>query len=322
MSLSIPPQIAVPFANAGLRAAIPANSNNVTGRAGYDQGFPPINLTPKIAGGIPPFGQDMNGALYDATRAVQFLQAGSSYVYDSVYAAAIGGYRPGARVLRTDGAGFWLNTIDGNTVDPESAGSAAAGWVPDGTYGIAPVTMTSANVTLTPLQYGKPIIVITGVLTANVNLIFPNLSAQWTVVNNTTGNFSITARTLAGGGVVVTRGNSAIVYASPSDIVLSGSPGFSASDASLAANGFQRMPSGLILQWLTTGSSSGSAAVAFSFPIPFPNAIFSLSLAAGVSGLPLLATTEALSLSGGSFNVWNGASRIASQAARVIALGN
>lgn len=203
MSLSIPSQIAVPFANAGLRAAIPANSNNVTGRAGYDQGFPPINLTPKVAGGIPPFGQDMNGTLYDATRAIQFTQAGSSFVYNSTFATAIGGYRPGARVLRTDGFGYWLNTIDGNSVDPEGAGAAAAGWVPDYTNGIAAITMTNANVTLTPLQYGRPIVLITGTLTANLNLIFPSIADQWTVINNTTGAFSITCKTAAGSGVVV-----------------------------------------------------------------------------------------------------------------------
>jgi hypothetical protein len=63
--------------------------------------------------------------------------------------------------------------------------------------------MTSANVTLTPLQYGKPIIVITGTLTANLNLIFPAIVNEWTVINNTTGAFTITCKTATGAGVVV-----------------------------------------------------------------------------------------------------------------------
>ena len=64
--------------------------------------------------------------------------------------------------------------------------------------------MTSANVTLTPVQYGKPVIVISGALTANLNLIFPSIVAEWVIINNTTGNFSITAETSGGTGTVVT----------------------------------------------------------------------------------------------------------------------
>jgi len=206
MSLSIPTQIAVPFADTGLKVTIPATSNNVTGRAGYNQGFPAINMTPKVAGGIPPFGTDMNGVLYDAFVAIQYLEAGNGYVYNSTFSTAIGGYRPGALVLRTDGLGYWINTINANAVDPESAGAAAAGWVPGYTNGQTSVTMTNANVTLTPLQYGKPVIVITGLLTANLNLIFPPISAQWSVFNNTTGAFTITCKTAAGTGSVVTQG--------------------------------------------------------------------------------------------------------------------
>jgi len=208
MSLSIPTQIAVPFATSGLKDTIPANSDNVTGRAGYDQGFPPVNMTPKVAGGIPPFGEDMNGILFDVTKAVQFLESGTGFVYNSTFSTAIGGYNAGARVLRTDGRGYWLNTTNGNTTDPESAGGSAAGWVPDYTNGISSITMTNANVTLTALQYGRPIIVITGTLTANLNLIFPSIAGQWIVLNNTTGAFTITCKTASGSGVVVTGSTS------------------------------------------------------------------------------------------------------------------
>lgn len=266
MSLSIPPQITTPFATAGLRAAIPPTANNVTGRAGYDQGFPPINLTPKIAGGIPPFGQDMNGTLYDATRAIQFTQAGSGFVYNSAFATAIGGYRPGARVLRTDGLGYWLNTIDGNTADPEAAGAAAAGWVPDYTYDITSLTMTNANVTLTPLQYGKRTIIITGVLTANLNLILPTISGQWVIANRTTGNFTITAKTVSGSGVVLPKANSALVYCDLTNILFASSATATGTEQSLTTDGFQKFPGGLIMQW---GAGSGSGPVVF--PIAFPS---------------------------------------------------
>ncbi len=41
--------------------------------------------------------------------------------------------------------------------------------------------------------------------------------------------------------------------------------------ASLAASGYQKLPSGLIIQWLTV-SSSGSATIPFTWPVAFPNA--------------------------------------------------
>lgn len=211
MSLSTPTRVSVPFAVSGLKATIPASSNNTTGRAGYDQGFPPINMTAKTAGGIPPFGQDFNGILYDVTLALRYMEAGSGFVYDSAFSTAIGGYKVGAMIPRTDGAGFWLNLTDGNTTDPEGSGAVAAGWVPGFAGGYSSVVMTNANVTLTALQYGKPSIIITGLLTANLNLIFPDTANQWVVFNATTGSFVITAKTASGSGVPLSSGANSIV---------------------------------------------------------------------------------------------------------------
>lgn len=290
MSLSIPPQITVPFADAGLKVAIPANSDNVTGRAGYNQGFPPINMTPKVAGGIPPFGTDMNGILYDATRGIQFLEAGNGFVYNSAYATAIGGYRPGARVLRSDGFGYWINTVDGNTTDPEAVGGAAAGWRPDFTAGSSAVTMTNANVTLTPLQFGRPVIVITGTLTANVSLIFPNIVGQWVVLNNTTGSFTITCRTAAGSGVVAAPplGSTAIfgdgtnIYSATtlasaaeaqgySNLTKLLTPGtlnaaFQGANQNLSGTVWQRLPGGVLIQ---SGTLSAATSGTLVFPVAY-----------------------------------------------------
>jgi hypothetical protein len=165
----------------------------------------------------------MNGILYALSAALRWANAGGGYIYDGTFAADsnVGGYPKGARVLRSDGAGYWLNTIDGNTVDPESVtvnAAQVAGWVPDLTNGIAAITMTSANVTLTPAQYGKPFVVLSGVLTANLNLIFPNLAGEWTVVNNCTGAFTVTAKTAAGTGVVVTPGRTRIIWGDGTNI--------------------------------------------------------------------------------------------------------
>lgn len=85
-------------------------------------------------------------------------------------------------------------------------GGGAAGLVHDSTNGIAAVTMTSADRTLTALQYGKPIIVLSGALTADLNLIFPAIAGEWTVVNNCTGSYTVTCKTAAGTGVALTSG--------------------------------------------------------------------------------------------------------------------
>lgn len=47
---------------------------------------------------------------------------------------------------------------------------------------------------------------------------------------------------------------------------------FKGSNLSLVGNGYQKLPSGLILQWGTSASALGSAST-FIFPIAFPNAI-------------------------------------------------
>lgn len=202
-----PAKLVLPFANAGAKNTIPTASQiGITaGAASLVDGFPPLTRTPIAAGGVPPSGLDMNGILYELSAVIRWANAGGGYAYDSTFAndSNVNGYPKGARVMRSDGLGYWLNTAENNTTDPESAGAVAAGWVPDFTSGAAAITMTSANVTLTNLQWGKPIILITGTLTANLNLIFPNIAGEWAIINNTTGAYTITAKTAAGTGVVV-----------------------------------------------------------------------------------------------------------------------
>lgn len=205
MSISQPPKITVPFAGSGQKNTIPVPSQiGITaGAASYTDGFPPLTMIPKAAGGTPPAGMDMNGILYSITQAMQFHQAGGSFPYDSSFAAAVGGYPVGAIVQATDHSGFWLNQSANNTTDPEAFG---AGWLPLDQQGSASVTMTSANVTLNALQAAKSIITITGTLTTNLNLIFPNWVKEWTIVNKASGGFTITAKTASGTGINLSAG--------------------------------------------------------------------------------------------------------------------
>jgi hypothetical protein len=218
MSLSAPTKITVPWASSGTYTTIPAAADNVQGRAGWDLGFPPINLTAKEAGGIPPFGQDMNGLGNAVSSALRWLEGvAGAYPYDSAFATAVGGYPAGALVWRTDGSGYWRNTVTANTTDPEAFG---AGWQPE-QAGLSSIAMSNTNVTLTALQAGRAIILITGTLTANLNLIFPGWTQQWLVVNSASGAYSVTCKTAAGSGVAVATGATAQVYGDGTNIALS-----------------------------------------------------------------------------------------------------
>ena len=222
MQISAPDKIITPWATSGLKATIPETADPLLGRAGFDQGFPAINMTPKTAGGIPPFGQDFNGIFFDVTQALQFMQAGGTFPYDGAWATAVGGYPVGALVSRTDNQGLWRNTAANNLTDPEAGG---AGWQPEGS-GLTSVAMASSNVTLTPLQAAREIIVITGTLTADLQLIFPAYVKQWLVVNNTTGAFSITCKTASGTGVAAEQSSATLIYGDGVNIAASADTGF------------------------------------------------------------------------------------------------
>jgi hypothetical protein len=223
--INAPGKLVLPFAEAGGKNTIPVDSQiGITaGAASLKDGFPPLTRTPLAAGGTPPSGLDMNGILYELSAIIRWANAGAGFVYDATFATDtnVAGYPKGARVLRSDGLGYWFNTVDDNTTDPEAGG---AGWVPDYTSGVTAVTMTGSNVTLTALQYGKPTIVISGTLTTNLNLIFPSIAGKWTVINNTAGPYTITCKTAAGTGAIVNTvqaivGDGTNIYSSTNDAI-------------------------------------------------------------------------------------------------------
>jgi hypothetical protein len=125
MSISEPDKITTPWASTGSKNPIPANANNTTGAAGFDNGFPDITMTPEEAGGLPPAGQDFNGIFYEITKILQYMQAGGQPTFSAALATAIGGYPKGAMVLGSDGVAIYTNRVDGNSSNPNAGGS---GW--------------------------------------------------------------------------------------------------------------------------------------------------------------------------------------------------
>lgn len=220
-SNSLPIRIAIPFANSGIKNTIPVASQiGITGgAASFTDGFPPLTMTPISAGGIPPAGADFNGILNTITIAIRWASAGGGYPFDSAYATTISGYPKGSLLASSDFAGYWLNTIEGNSVTPENDTSATSGWVPAIQYGVTTLTgMAASSVTLTTLQAAKTRITLAGALTANINLVFPAWVRGWTVVNGCTGSFTVTCKTPSGTGVAIPSGMTASIYGDGANI--------------------------------------------------------------------------------------------------------
>lgn len=206
-----PRKVALPFAEKGEKDIIPEDSSPTPGRASMNDGFPPETRKTKTSGGVPPNGLDMNGILNYLSALNRWQSAGGSFIYDSAFANDndVNGYPNGAILLRADGTGFWLNQLDGNLTDPDTGG---ANWQPINNVGVTSKTLSNVDVTLTNSEASKDIIVLSGTLTANVNLIVPVFVKSWIVANNTTGAFSVTVKTASGTGGLVTQNTSRAFY--------------------------------------------------------------------------------------------------------------
>lgn len=281
LSTDGPSKVALPFAAGGGRSTIPTASQIgiVAGAASLNDGFPPLTRTPKIAGGIPPSGLEMNGILYLLSAGLRWQQAGGEAQFDSTFATAIGGYPAGAILQSTDKTGFWRSMADNNSTDPDAGG---ANWVPHFASGAASQALASVNVTLTAVQSLKPQIVLTGTLTADINLIFPSNVQQWLVTNSTTGAFRITAKTASGSGVVLGSGPN-MIYGDATNILtaLPPSGGYTGSTPAVIAvgsagaaigtigvSGWERRPDGKGRQWVTMQcyDDAGTTVNTWTFP--------------------------------------------------------
>lgn len=225
-STDAPRKQPVPFGTNGPREDITATTPSGSNQASYDQGFPPITMTLKSAGGLPPKGQDMNQILFELSNIGRYLSAGGGYVYDSTFSTAVNGYPMGAAIPNSTRNGFWVNTMEDNQTNPENTTSALTGWVPMSSYGSTTFSgLSSSSVTATTLQASKSRILLSGTLTTNINLVLPAWVMQWTITNDCAGSFGVTVKTPSGGGVYIPNGTRMIVQGNGTDIVPFNSPG-------------------------------------------------------------------------------------------------
>jgi hypothetical protein len=160
---------------------------------------------------VPPAGADFNGILNLVTAIQQWQSAGGNFKWDSAFSTSVGGYPKGAVLINSTNDGMWFNLADNNTTNPDATDGSAANWAPIDAYGATSIALTNANVTMTPAQFSKPIIVLTGTLTGNVQLTMPKLVGMWYVVNSTTGAFTTQLLTASGTPLTIAQGGAAWV---------------------------------------------------------------------------------------------------------------
>lgn len=130
MPITRPTNYSLPFASSGDKNTIP-NSATGSGKASFEEGFPPVTMMPLTAGGIPPEGKDFNGILYDITSHTIWINSGGQYQFDSALSTAIGGYPIGMVLQSNDGLSAYVSAVDNNVTDfnavPSSIGVL---WMP------------------------------------------------------------------------------------------------------------------------------------------------------------------------------------------------
>lgn len=283
-STDSPTKLTMPWAVSGGRTSIPVTSQiGITdGAASLPDGFPLLNRLPPTSGGIPVNGLEMNGIIYLISAGIWWLQGGGNAKWDSAFSAAVGGYALGAVVQSLDGVGYWRSLAENNTTNPDTGG---ANWAPHFGYGQLSQSLTNVNVSLTSAQALRPQIVLSGTLTANINLVFPTNYQEWLVVNNCGGAFSITAKTVGGTGVVLGSGenliygdgiNIASMLASFTPLSSFSHSSFgvltvgssAAATGSVGSSGWERAPNGKHRQWTTMQilDDDGSTPIVWTLP--------------------------------------------------------
>lgn len=128
---NVPTKVPTIFASSALPTDVTnpiPNAAQSGGLASWPTGFQPINFTQVAAGGVPPWGKDINGLFLVLSAWAQWQAAGGPIFYDSTFAANIGGYPKGTIVQSTTYSElFWLCSADNNSSNPDTGG---ANWLP------------------------------------------------------------------------------------------------------------------------------------------------------------------------------------------------
>lgn len=185
-----PPLLVLPFANAGAKNVIPVAPPITPGAASFQLGFPPETMIPIASGGTPPFGQDVNGVLYDVSAHSVWQNAGGQYQFSATLAAAIGGYPVGMVLQSNDGQASYVNILANNSTDFNTTpASIGVSWLPwAGNSGVSGKRYINANTNLVngwwlvdSAYYAAPLVLTLPPLVASsrISLTFEDASNGW-----------------------------------------------------------------------------------------------------------------------------------------------
>jgi hypothetical protein len=162
MTLTRPPTIHYPFGVNALGPNINTLPDTPSGSylASWQQGFPPITMTPLGAGGTPPVGADFNGVLNSLSKNIQWVNAGMPPIYDATLASAMGGYPVGATLVLSDGITYVVCDIANTTNDPNLGVGVGYGWhyAEGGGAGLAGTPPTTTSSTLVMMGLGSALV--------------------------------------------------------------------------------------------------------------------------------------------------------------------
>jgi hypothetical protein len=207
---SPPPKFPIPWAASAsgsyVRTIPTASQVGIqNGAASLTTGFPPLTFLPISAGGVPPYGQDMNGILKQITQWNQWQNAGGTVSYDGTFSTLAGGYPLNAILAAANSGNFWLNSADANITNPDAGGAGWLGFSPVYPYVIdagsanagsatLPITISSlATVTGRPISIKKT-------SSANTTAYSVALNGYTAFVHHADGT-SLNSGDLPGGGI-------------------------------------------------------------------------------------------------------------------------
>ncbi|MEX3764452.1 gp53-like domain-containing protein [Paraburkholderia phenoliruptrix] len=111
------------------------------------------------------------------------------------------------------------------SVGDSSTKVATTAFVYQLTNGVVSVNVAgSADVTLTPAQYGNGIILLTGALTGSINVFVPAQGGTYVIANKTSGAYSLNVAVTGTPGTkaLVPQGQSVVAYSDGTNVVLAG----------------------------------------------------------------------------------------------------
>lgn len=174
----------------------------------YDSGVYQIETTDPVVGGVNGIS---NAPLKNLTNRTAYLKAH----IDALESAATG-FAPINSPALTG-----TPTAPTQALGDSSTKIATTQWVQSTIGGrLSKSVAGNTNVTLTAVEAGNAILEFTGALTGNIAVIVPTSPTRsWIVKNSTSGAFTLTVKTAAGSGVVVTQGKTGAVYTDGTNVL-------------------------------------------------------------------------------------------------------